>query len=272
MKILKILVVLLTVVVVGANVMVILDKGGLDSTPPEITVDSEVLEVLVQAAQEEYLAGVTAWDSRDGDLTDQVMVEHISQLTGENTVKVTYAVFDGAGNAATATRTLKYTDYTGPQFRLSRPLRYQLGTVVTLLDRLTAEDPLDGDITHKMRITSQNLSNDIAGIYHISVQVTNSLGDTQVCSLPVVIGEITENTPEILLTDYIVYLEQGAEFDPQEYLREVTDPADTGSPKRSDVEIQAQVDTSQPGTYDVVYTYEGSKEETQVILTVVVVE
>ena len=272
MKLLKILVVLLTVLVVGANILVIMEKGGLDSTAPEITIESEVLEVSVEAEETEYLSGVTAWDNHDGDLTDEVMVEHLSQLTGTNTVKVTYAVFDAAGNAATASRELCFSDYSGPRFSLSEPLRYALGRTVTLMDRMTAEDPTDGDITHKIRVTSHNLSNDIEGIYHISVQVTNSLGDTQVCQLPVIIADISALTPEITLTDYIVYLEKGAQFDPEQYLEAVTDPASENEPRLSRVKIQDPVDTEVPGTYDVVYSYTGSEEETQVILTVVVME
>lgn len=270
MKLLKMLTVLATVLVVMLNVTLMMASGKLDSKAPELSVPDGVLELSVGASQEDYMKGITAWDNRDGDISDQVLLEHISQFTGENTVKVTYGVFDRAGNGATATRTVRYTDYTGPQFQLSRPLRYGLGRTVTLMDRLTAWDAMDGEITNKVRITSPNLSNDIAGVYRIRVQVTNSLGDTQVLELPVLIEEITANTPEITLTDYIIYIEQGAEFDPKDYLEAVTDPAAEKDPSLSRVEISSQVDTEQPGTYDVVYSYDGEKDDTQVILTVVV--
>lgn len=270
MKTLKILTVLAAVLVVTLNVTLVLATGKLDSSAPEISVPDGVLELSISAAEEEYLKGVTAWDNRDGDISNQVMVEHISQFTGENTVKVTYGVFDQAGNGATATRTVCYTDYVGPQFQLSQPLRYGLGRTVTLMDRLTAWDAMDGEITNKIRITSPNLSNDIEGVYQIRVQVTNSLGDTSVLELPVLIEEITGNTPEISLTDYIVYVKKGSGFDPEGYLESVTDPADEKTPKLSQVEIQSGVDTNQPGTYNVVYSYEGTKADARVILTVVV--
>lgn len=272
MKRLKIMVVLLAVLVVGANVMVIANTGGLDHTPPELTVPEQVLEISVTDPQEAYLAGVTAWDDRDGDLSEKVLVEHISQLTGKDTAKVTYGVFDQAGNGSTATRTIRFTDYTGPKFQLSQPLNFSLGRTVTLMDRLTAWDDLDGDITNKIRVSSANLSNDLEGIYRITAQVTNSLGDTHILELPVVLTEQTGAAPQILLTDYIVYMKKGDAFDPENYLDSVTDPNSKKTVPLSQVEIQSQVDTAQAGTYDVVYSYEGEKENAQVILTVVVME
>lgn len=272
MKRIKILLVLAAVLVAAVNIKVIMDKGGLDQTPPEITIASDVLEVSVHAEESAYLEGVSAWDNRDGDISDQVLVEHLSQLTGENTVKVTYAAFDEAGNSATATRTLCFTDYTGPRFGLTKPLKYGVGATVTLMDRLTAEDDLAGVITQKIRIASQNLSNDIAGIYHITVQVTNDLGDTSVLSLPVVIAEMNGASPEITLSQYIVYIHQGEEFDPGQYLVDVKDPAADTEPDISQVEIQSTVNTDVPGTYDIAYSYKGQKETAQVLLTLVVME
>lgn len=265
---LKILLALLTVAVLGANVVVFLRQNGLDSTPPEIHMDSELVEVSMADDKSAYLAGVTAQDNRDGDLTDQVLVEHISQFVGDSTVKVTYAVFDKAGNAATASRDLRFTDYTGPEFRLMQPLRYYVGGTVTLLDRLTAWDPMDGDITGKIRISSQNLSNDVPGVYYLGVQVTNSLGDTHVCQLPVQIVELKDGAPEIRLTEYMVYVEKNGAFDPSDYLDEVRDRGE--SVGTSGVEIYSPVDTSVEGTYEVTYTYEGAVTKSQVILTVVV--
>lgn len=268
MKVLKIVLCLLTALTVFANIVFALRNNGLDNTPPEITFQQDVLEVSVKADEGEYLAGVSAWDAQDGDLTKELLVEHISQLTGDGTVKITYGVFDRGGNGATATRTLVFTDYSGPEFQLSQPLRYRLGATVTLMDRLTAVDVLDGDITGRIRITSQSLSKDVSGVYHLGVQVTNSLGDTQILELPVIIEEVTANTPEIELSQYIVYLKRGDKFDAEDYLVKVTDAGETAD--ASEVEIHGTVDTGTPDTYEVTYHYEGQQEETQVILTVVV--
>lgn len=272
MKQLKILVVVLFAAVLCGNVAMTLHQRTQDTTPPVLTVDGDTLEVSVNATAEAYLEGVTAQDNQDGDLTDQVMVEHISQLIGDSRAKITYAVFDQAGNSATATRDICYTDYERPRFALSKPLKYQVGSTVTLMDRLTAQDVLDGDITGKIRISSQNLNNDTEGICSITVQVTNNLGDTAVLTLPVIMDVLTEQTPEILLDTYLVYVDFGAEFDPKQYLTAVEDPAASDTPSLSDVEISSPVDTGKPGTYQVSYSYSGRKDNCQTILTVVVPE
>lgn len=272
MKQLKIVVVVLFAAVICGNVALMLHQRDQDTTPPKFTVEGDTLEVSVNDDEKAYLKGVSAQDDQDGDLTDQILVEHVSQLIGENTAKITYAVFDQAGNAATATRTICYVDYQPPRFALSKPLKYHVGSTVTLMDRLTASDVLDGDITNKIRISSQNLDNDTEGICSITVQVTNNMGDTSVLNLPVIMDSLTGQTPEITLDTYLVYVEAGADFEPEQYIKSVEDPASTGSPRKSEVEISSHVDTSKAGTYHVSYTYQGEKDDCETILTVVVLE
>lgn len=272
MKQLKLIMVALCLLVVGGNVALTVHDGRQDRTAPVLTVPQETLELSIAAEDADYLSGVKATDDRDGDISGQVVVEHISQLIGSGVVKVTYAVFDQAGNAATATRTVQYTDYTGPRFHLSKALCYGLGETVTLMDRLTATDDLDGDITDKIRLTSMSLSNELEGVYPLTVQVTNDLGDTSVLTLSVVISKRTPKTPEITLKDYLVYLDKDAEFEPKDYLKKVEDPASESRASTRDVEISGEVDTAVPGTYTVSYTYDGEAEEGQTILTVVVQE
>ena len=244
-----------------------------DRVPPVITCEDTVLEVSVHDDPSMLLQGVTARDDRDGDLTGEVMVEHVSNLTGENTARITYVVFDSSDNAATCSRTVRYTDYQKPRFRLTAPLHYYVGDTITLLDRLTAVDAIDGDLQEKIRLTASNLSNTLAGTYHVTVQVTNSLGDTSVLPLTILVDSGSGYlTPEIQLTDYLVYLDRGSRFDPKAYIRSITDPGaanKTVDPQTA--EIFSEVDPNTPGTYEVVYSYTGdSGREVKTILTVVV--
>ena len=59
---------------------------------------------------------------------------------------------------ATCSRTVRYTDYEKPHFSLSQGLVYPVGGSVTLLDRLTATDVIDGDISDNIRVTTQNVT------------------------------------------------------------------------------------------------------------------
>ena len=249
-------------------------RTQVDRTPPTITCEDGVLEVSVQADRTELLQGVTAQDDLDGDLTEKVMVEHVSNLTGADTARITYVVFDSSDNAATCSRTIRYTDYRKPRFQLTAPLHYYVVDTITLLDRLTAVDVIDGDLQEKIRLTASNLTNTLAGTYHVTVQVTNSLGDTSVLPLTILVDSGSGYlTPEIRLTDYLVYLDAGSRFDPGAYVRSITDPsAGNKNVSKNQAEIFSEVDPSTPGTYEVVYSYTGSGgREGKTILTVVVV-
>ena len=90
-----------------------------DNTPPEISFLSDVLEVSVEASEDDLLVGVTAKDSKDGNVTNSVLVEGISGLSSDQLATITYAAFDQAGNVAKAQRTVQYTCllYTSPSPR-----------------------------------------------------------------------------------------------------------------------------------------------------------
>ena len=274
LKVTKIALAVLTVVLAGLFALTFVQKHFFtDSTPPVISFDSDVLEISVRTKQEELLSGVTAWDDSDGDLSSEVAVKSISKLIGKDTAKITYIVFDKADNMATATRTLRYTDYKKAEFRLSKPLVYEPGATVTLKDRLSAYDVIDGDLTIAIKVTATALNNTTEGTYPVTVQVTNSLGDTSALSLSVTIKRYGIYDPYIELTDYLVYIDEGSEFDPMDYIKSVWDMKQGGTEifTWNDIAVETDLDTNAAGTYDVNYTYTNERGYAySAILTVVV--
>ena len=217
-----------------------------DRVPPVITCESDVVEVPVGAAEYQLLSGVTATDERDGDLTGEIMIKGISQLITADTAKITYIVFDEANNMATAQRAVHYTDYEKPKISLTAPLMYQTGDSIRLLPNLTAHDTIDGDITGNIRVTNQNVDSGNSGVYSVTLQVTNSLGDVESVPAKVVIRDFLPAEAPIVLSDYIAYLNEGAYFAPRNYVRTPMD--------MSAVEVESNVDTSVAGIYEVSYT------------------
>ena len=267
MKKLKIVILILFVLSAAAYTVSEVSRRLTDNTPPVIAADRPLIEISVGDGEEKLLEGITASDRQDGDLTASVMVSGISKLTSADTAKVSYIVFDSDRNIGTFTRQVRYTDYRRPRFTLREPLIFAPGEDVTLNGRLFAEDVIDGDITGSIKVSARELSGGEEGIYHITVQVTNSLGDTAVATLPVIIGS-RENRPTVGLTSYLVYMTTGEAFDPAACLGTVTDslgnPAD---PK--DVVIESSVNPDKPGSYTVTYTYTDAAGRTgTAILTV----
>ena len=247
---------LLQRIIVGVFLLVLLAFVGskiyisrtVDRVPPVITCDSDVIEVRVGASDHALLNGITATDNRDGDVTDQIMVKGVSQLIGANTAKVTYVAFDSSNNMSTFQRTVQYTNYERPRFSLNKPLTFPLGANIALLDMLTATDILDGDISDSICVTSQNVDTGTAGIYSVTVQATNSLGDVESLPLNVVIRNGASSYVPLALTDYIVYLDAGSSYRAANYIT---------APSAADgVEIDSSVDPQTPGIYNVAYTYQ----------------
>ena len=219
---------------------------NVDRTPPVITCDSDVVEVRVGASDSSLLQGVTAVDDRDGDVTDDIMIKGVSQLITADTAKVTYIAFDSSNNMSTASRTVHYTNYEKPRFALKQPLHFAAGGQVSLLNRLTASDVIDGNISKNIRVTTQNVDTSRSGVYAVTVQVVNSLGDVESLPLKVTVSEHPESA--VQLSDYIVYLDVGSRFAASAY---ITAPADLAG-----IKVDSNVDTDVPGIYEVTYTYQ----------------
>ncbi len=229
-------------------------RTAVDRTAPVIRFDSDILLASVQSTHDQLLAGVRASDNRDGDLTGEILVSGVSKLISSNTASVTYHVFDHAGNMATATRMVEYTDYKKPSFRIDRPLIYNLGEAVTLDKHLAAADVIDGDLTNEVRIISMDITFNVEGVYSLTVQVTNSVGDTARLTLPLIIRSASSLVPEVELNDYLIYLKSGDSFTAESYLKQVKCPG-TQDVSLSDVQIDGMVDPNTPGTYRVSYSY-----------------
>lgn len=247
----------------------IVNRVTTDSTPPVITSESDTVTVSVAAEESELLAGLTATDDEDGDLTGEIMISSMSNFTEPGKRTVSYVVFDASNNASTLTRNLEYTDYTAPQIKLTQPLRYSLNEMedASLTENMSVQDCLDGDITQQIRATFNDGSYiAMAGEYGITVQVSNSAGDT--CSVPLTVT-VTDPAEESgkyypMLSDYIVYAPVGGYVDltslliglensSTQYLFADVNPSAPGGIES--VAIGGAVDYNTPGTYTVDYQF-----------------
>lgn len=264
-KLILILMLVLTTVIFG------LDKGsrmlsGVDDGP-SIICEEMLLEVSVDAEESVLLTGVTASDHQDGDLTNQILVAGVSKLLDENTAKVTYLVFDSDNNMARLERSIRYTDYRRPTIRLSEELRLASPNSGELLSRIRAIDVIDGDISESVRISA--LSNtDRSNVRRVTATVTNSMGDTAKVVLPVIIEETSNSRPVIGLSQHLIYMDAGVEFNPYYYISRVS--VNDVTVNAQDVQVEGLPDTETPGTYYVTYTYSNGEETGLSILTVVI--
>lgn len=273
MRILRIAAVLFFIASLAVSIGVsVIDASRTDSTVPVIENTIDVLEISVESGEEELFRGLTAYDEKDGDLTEKIMIARTSRLAEDNSCQIKYVVFDSNNNSAVLTRTVRYTDYESPRFSLSQPLVYSIGENIRFLDRVTASDVLVGDISGKIKVTSSSVSNYQAGTYPVEMEVSNDYGDTVSLQLNVIVTENADSGPEIQLSEYLVYLQTGESFSPRSYIRSVLD-TDGSTLSVSSVSISGSVDTETAGCYQLTYTAESGDGETgRTYLTVVVTD
>ena len=236
-----------------------------DRTPPVIHAETEVLDAKMGASDEELLKGITATDDRDGDLSGHVLVQGVSQLVTDDTALVTYVVFDSSNNMGSLKRTVHYTNYAKPHFAIKQPLFYAPNTLITITDRITASDISGKDFSEGVHVVAQNVQKNVEGLYSITVQVSNDMGDYESLQLPLVISQKYCSVQPVVLTSYLEYLKVGDSFKPESYIKTVGGPG-AGTLNFSKVVIESDVDTTKAGTYQVAYSY----EDCAVYLTVVV--
>ena len=193
-----------------------------DTLGPVIEMDEPQIYVSVKDPESQLLYGVTATDAKDGDVTDQMMVEGVSDFIDKDTRRVSYVAFDNDNHVSKASRNMIYTDYTPVFFSLSAPLRFPASTARTsYMANLSALDCLDGDISDKITFTADSVLNtNTAADYKVTLEVTNSAGDVQ--QLPVTLtiydAALENAAPKIKLKDYLIYTSVGEKIDPMEYL------------------------------------------------------
>lgn len=236
-----------------------------DQRGPVFQSEADVMTVSVTAGEVDLMAGLTAVDDVDGDVTDSIVIEQMSRIQSDGSRTITYGAFDSSNNVSKYTRTLQYTDYSSPKFALKGALIFQSWNLNEALNMIQVTDCIDGNITNKMKLYSVEEGSSRSRI--LTVYVTNSSGETLTQSFPVevlgVTAEAYSDMPQLKLSEYVVYKKVGdAEDSWETYLKSVKVVKNIDNTKElqdiedlSQVNISAETDMEKAGIYTVDYTY-----------------
>lgn len=217
-----------------------------DHTAPVIS-GAEAIQISVEDPQEKLLEGVTAEDDRDGDVTDSLVVQKISEFDDEGNRTVHYAAVDHSGNVGYFSRTMSYTDYEQPVFAMRSPLRFPMGTTFNICQGISASSKLDGDVTNKIKYTiDRAVSNATTGTYQVEFRVMDSAGRISYLQTEMEVYDPSVERIEVTLSAYLVYLNVNDPFQASDYF--------AGASAEGSLDIQSTVDTSQSGVYYADYT------------------
>lgn len=264
-----------------------------DYAAPVIKMNEETITVSSSATEEQLLAGIAAEDRKDGDVTDSLIVESMSNFIEKGRRNITIAAFDSDNHVTKMTREVIYSDYTSPQFTLNHALRFPKNTN-TILEGLGVMDVLDGNLTSNIKMSSDYyLAVDEVGEYPMVFSVVNSAGDVEELPVTVEIYDTAEESrrPQITLSEYIVYTHVGNPINPWDYVKIITwkgiefvrgedgilrdaDPEENQewtSVKEKEVDILQDVDYTKPGVYEITYQIEIEENEPGTVRLIVVV-
>ncbi len=255
-----------------------------DTEGPVIKVPDGVLELDIAAPTEDILAGVTATDSKDGDVSDTLMVEYISNIIGDNQREAGIVAFDEDGHVSKAKRIVQY-NYTGIEYSLSEPLRFPTGTNANKIKQgLSAKDCFDGDVTRWIMMSNvkdEILDTNVEGEYLVEFSVSNSAGDVEKFIGTVEIYNASQEVvaPKITLKRYMIYIDEGTDFDPLKYIDTVVidrelfhmDVPEDAVQIRQHLTVVNDVNTSESGWYEVEYSVVDSVDNSKTVRMIVCV-
>lgn len=149
--------------------------------PPEISFDAEYSPVIsVQSTEDDILQYVTARDVEDGDISNEVIVEKMSNLYDRNKREITYVVCDSDNNVTKVKKEITYDDYKSPVIESieEKPVIHDR-KYAAVLECFKASDVIDGDISHRLKVVSIDTTRgtESRGVFPVVLSVTNSCGD-----------------------------------------------------------------------------------------------
>ncbi|MDO5690187.1 MAG: cell wall-binding repeat-containing protein [Tissierellia bacterium] len=206
----------------------------------------------------DLLAGVTASDKEDGDLTAALSVTPGTVDTstpGKTTV--TYSVKDSAGKTATATATVEVNAL--PTINAENRTITQ-GDAFDPLTGVTASDLEDGDLTAKIQVVANAVKPDTPGVYSVTYKVEDSMGNSFTKTIYVTVTEKPSDTDPVLNVNAPATVEYGASVNLKDFAT-ATDKEDGDLTAKITV-APATLDTSKAGPVEITYSVTDSDGNT----------
>lgn len=216
------------ITVAGYGAFSVYEKKHADQTRPVIEMDSPSIVISVKDEENAIFRGMTAYDEKDGDVSENFIVENLSNFYEKGKRTAYIAVFDYDNHVNKITRDVIYADYEEPVFELAAPFDYLIResasaiTIQELTEKMSVVDSIDGDLTGRLRLSSDYTMNAAkTGEYPMEFQVTTSAG--YVSKLPVTVRIYDEKeeakSPSIKLSKYLINVEKGTDIEPGSYVK-----------------------------------------------------
>ncbi|MCX0365311.1 DUF5011 domain-containing protein [Clostridium perfringens] len=132
------------------------------------------------------MAGVTATDTEDGNVTDKIKVEGSVDVNKPGKYELTYTVTDSDGNTTTVKRVVTVIANEVPVIDATDKT-IKVGDTFDPMAGVTAEDKEDGNLTDKVKVIKNDVNTDIPGKYEVVYEVTDNQGATSTKTITVTV-------------------------------------------------------------------------------------
>ncbi|MBJ7997598.1 DUF5011 domain-containing protein [Bacillus mycoides] len=180
---------------IATQTVIVEESGETPDMEPKLTVP--VGATMNVGEQFDRMAGVSATDKEDGDLTSKVTVEGKVDTTKPGTYVLTYTVKDSAGHLATQTQTVtvkekeKPVEDQEPGLTVPAEVNMNVGDKFDPMSGVKAIDKEDGDITDKV-IQFAEVDTSKTGTYEVKFLVRDS-GGNEVTTIQKVVVKDKDN-------------------------------------------------------------------------------
>ena len=271
MKYLRLAVILLFLISIGGVIYTMHTLSMRDVTPPIISAEYDEIHMSVNDSRDVLFNGLNAVDDRDGDITDQIIIERISRFSETGVCQVNYVVFDKENNLGRYQRTLYYDDYVAPRLHFDKPMLYYTAENISAFKGVRLIDCIDGDISHKLKLEASNVAASVPGIYDVEISAVSNYGDEIHVRLPLNIIDYSADAPVITLSQYLVYTKKGQTVDPLTYITSITD-SNGIEMNIADVKVSSQVNFDKEGAGQMVLEITNKRGVTGFTYLTVIVE
>ena len=215
----KAITILLILTTFATGALCVLSRMTRDTKAPVISVPTEMITYEEGSDKTLLLAGVTATDDRDGDVTANVRIYDIAVMEDGHSAQIIYAAYDSSYNLGKRFRTVGY-----------KPARKNV------------------DMTDEMY---DIISDDIDVANKSTTEVTTE------ATTEATTEEVT--FPYITLTSDSKSINVGEDFDPMSVIDEVEDDNDDRNSLFNRIDLEGEFDTNSAGTYNLIYSVRDSE-------------
>ena len=249
--------------VTAKQTVTVKQKVEIKNEAPELTVP--FTSTLRVGEKFDPMAGVSATDKEDGNLTNKVKYKGNVDTSKPGKYIVEYWVVDSKGVNATATQSVivkenEETPDMEPKLTVPTGATINVGDKFDPMAGVKAIDNEDGDITDKVTVDG-SVDASKPGTYELTYTVSDSKGHTVTAKQTVTVKQKVESKDEapVLTVPAEATINVGDKFNPLAGIKAIDNEDGDITSK---VTVDGSVDTSKLGTYKLTYTVSDSKGHT----------